>query len=108
MGKDYSGFLYKILDQPPPDPLPEILPATKLDTEDGFIHLSTAEQIPVTANLFFAHCDQLWVLELTVSALDGKLEYSTDPNAGIENGCAHLHGSQRALGFGNIEDVLTV
>ncbi|TKA25237.1 hypothetical protein B0A50_05935 [Salinomyces thailandicus] len=96
-------YLYKILDAPPPSPLPTTLPATELDTQDGFIHLSTAKQTPITAKLFFSNCETLWVLKLRREALDGEIEYSTDPNAGVSDGCAHVHGSRSGLGSGNVE-----
>jgi hypothetical protein len=98
--------LYKILDEPPPQSLPETLPTTSLDAKDGFIHLSTAEQTPITAKLFFSDHVRLWILELDPQALDGRIEYSTDPAAGIENGCAHVHESQTGLGRGNVIRVL--
>ncbi|KAK3720645.1 hypothetical protein LTR37_003694 [Vermiconidia calcicola] len=101
-------YLYKILDQQPPDPLPETLPATALDTQDGFIHLSTAEQTPVTARLFFSDFKKLWILKLESNALDGRLEFTTDPKAGVENGCAHVHGSMKGLGKLNVVAVIEV
>lgn len=33
-------YFYKILESPPPEPLPEKLPETELDIKDNFIHLS--------------------------------------------------------------------
>ena len=101
-------YLYKILDQPLAEPLPEMMPATDLDAKDGFIHLSTGEQTPITARLFFNDCKTLWILKLERRVLDGRIEYSTDPNAGIENGCAHVHDNQRGLGKGNIVEVVNV
>ena len=101
-------YLYKILDSPPPSPLPETLPPTQLDANDGFIHLSTAEQTPITAKLFFSSHTTLWVLKLKGEALDGEIRYSTDPNAGIVDGCAHVHDSQRGLGKDNVQEVIEV
>lgn len=98
-------YLFKILDHPPPEPLPNTLPSTDLDSKDGFIHLSTAEQTPITARLFFSDHSQLWILKLDRSALDGRIEYSTDPMAGVKDGCAHVHESQKGLGRGNVVDV---
>ena len=99
-------YLYKILDQPPAEPLVETLPATELDTNHGFIHLSTAEQTPITASLFFKEFNELWILKLKSEALDGRLEFSTDPKAGIENGCAHVHDSQTGLGRSNVVEII--
>lgn len=101
-----SRYLYKILDQRPPDALPEILPLSELDTTDGFIHLSTAAQTPITANLFFSDHTTLWILKLDRSLLDGRIQYSTDPQAGIRDGCAHVHDSVRGLGKGNVVEVV--
>jgi uncharacterized protein (DUF952 family) len=100
--------LYKILDSAPPEPLPDKLASTSLDTHDGFIHLSTAEQTPITAKLFFSGHSTLWVLKLDAEALDGRLEFLTDPKAGITDGCAHVHESQKGLGRGNIVEVVVV
>ncbi len=99
-------LLYKILDQPPPDPLPDTLPSTDLDKHDGFIHLSAAEQTPITAKLFFGAHTALWILVLETKALDGRIEYSTDPKAGVHNGCAHVHDSRVGLGSGNVVKVV--
>lgn len=101
-------YLYKILEVAPPSPLPETLPATDLDSKDRFIHLSKSSQVPITADLFFAKCDKLWILKLRTSALDGAVKYSTDPAARVPQGCAHLHGSRTGLGKGNIEEVFEV
>jgi uncharacterized protein (DUF952 family) len=101
-------YLYKILDQEPPEPLPETLPPTELDQNDGFIHLSNAEQTPITAKLFFKDFDELWILRLDSEKLDGRLEFTTDENAGVENGCAHVHESQKGLGSGNVLEVIHV
>ena len=101
-------YLYKILEKPPPEPLPGTLPTTDLDTQDGFIHLSTAEQTAITAKLFFSNFDNLWILKLESQAVDGRLEFSTDPNAGIDNGCAHVYESHKGLGRSNVVAVIRV
>ncbi|RPD62221.1 hypothetical protein L226DRAFT_532750 [Lentinus tigrinus ALCF2SS1-7] len=57
-------YIYKILDSPPPSPLPAVLELSSLDAQDGFIHLSTASQIPLTASLFFTTASLLWLLKI--------------------------------------------
>jgi uncharacterized protein (DUF952 family) len=99
-----SIFVYKILDEPPAEPLPETLPATALDAKDGFIHLSSARQIPITAGLFFANADKIWVLKLWRDKLDGRISHDTP----YGRDTPHLHGSQRGLGKNNIESVLKI
>ena len=50
----FPPYVYKILSEEPPDPLPHTLPLTPLDKEDGFIHLSIGKRVPLTAALYFA------------------------------------------------------
>ena len=38
-------YVYKILPEAPPSPLPSPYPPSELDRKDGFIHLSSAEQV---------------------------------------------------------------
>ena len=58
--------------------------------------------------LFFGNANKLWVLRLKLDALDGRIEYSTDPDVGVVDGCAHLHDSKNGLGSGNVEEVIEV
>jgi uncharacterized protein (DUF952 family) len=95
-------FWYKILDQAPPSPLPETLPATDLDEHDGFIHLSTASQIPITAGLFFKTHKSIWVLKLRREKIDGRVDYPPE----LGESCPHIHDSPTGLGKHNIEDVI--
>ena len=101
-------YFYKILDKEPSEPLPETLPTSDLDAKDGFIHLSTAEQTPVTAKLFFSSHSVLWILRLDPEALDGRIELTSAPGTGIENGCPHVHDSMKGLGRSNVVEVLKV
>jgi len=95
-------FWYKILDEAPPSPLPATLPATPLDAQDNFIHLSTARQIPITASLFFASHDKLWVLKIRREDIDGRVEYPAE----LGEACPHIHDSRAGLGEHNIEAVV--
>lgn len=97
-------YLYKILDSKPETPLPQTLPATQLDTADGFIHLSTASQTPTTADLFFASYPTLWILKLRSKDLDGETRFPPE----LGGGCAHVYHSVDGLGKTNVEDVIEV
>ncbi|KZP07932.1 hypothetical protein FIBSPDRAFT_759744, partial [Athelia psychrophila] len=59
------AFVYKILGTAPPSPIPHDLPLSALGAEDGFIHLSNAQQVPITADLFFASSARLWLLKIS-------------------------------------------
>ena len=63
-------FWYKILDEAPPSPLPSTLPATSLDAQDGFIHLSTGPQVAATLARHFAGEQGLWLLAVPTGGLD--------------------------------------
>lgn len=95
-------FWYKILDAPPPTPLPTTLPTSALDARDGFIHLSIARQIPITAGRFFAAAERIWVLQLRREKIDGRVEYP--PEQG--KACPHIHDSRTGLGKENVESVI--
>lgn len=101
-------YLFKILDEAPPDPLPETLPLSALDAKDGFIHLSIAKQTPLTANMFFGQHEELWILKLEREKLDGTIEWFTEPTYKIEGGCPHLHGSAKGLCRGSVAEVIRV
>ncbi|KAH6697022.1 hypothetical protein F5X68DRAFT_1509 [Plectosphaerella plurivora] len=62
-------YLYKILPSAPPSPLPADYPLSDLDRNDGFIHFSTAAQVPITAGLFFTTASNLWLLKLPYAPL---------------------------------------
>lgn len=38
-------FVYKIVPSAPPSPIPDEYPLSDLDKADGFVHLSTADQV---------------------------------------------------------------
>lgn len=75
-------YVYKLIPSsaPPPDPIPETLPLSPLDTASGFIHLSTALQIPSTLKLFFAKERRVYVLRLNYDQLDKDVRWE-DPKA---------------------------
>ncbi|QIW95269.1 hypothetical protein AMS68_000787 [Peltaster fructicola] len=99
-----SQYFYKILDEEPPRSLPQKLPESQLDAQDGFIHLSTAMQIPITADLFFSTVGTIHLLKLRVRDLDGDIKY----DEAVGPGCPHLHNSKNGLGKNNVVDVLTI
>lgn len=107
-------YLYKILPSAPPSPLPPRLPLSDLDRKDGYIHLSTSEQVASTADKWFNTFSELWLFKIKYDVLaagtDGDGEVHADKNAQIKweevgRGCfAHFYGGD--LGSGNVAEVL--
>lgn len=59
-------YLYKIVPSSSPvrEPLPERLPVSDIDKKSGFIHLSTAFQVPNTLESFFKDEPMVYVLRI--------------------------------------------
>ncbi len=62
MASDSPQFIYKILPRAPAEPLPAQLPLSELDAKDGFVHLSTADQVCKFTSLIhpmhnFSYCE---------------------------------------------------
>lgn len=90
-------YLYKILPEAPPDPLPAALPLSVIDAQDGFIHLSTAAQTPATAGRFFSASETLWMLRIPLKRIESKVKWEE-----VKSGCfAHLYGAD--LGHREVE-----
>ncbi|OLN86449.1 hypothetical protein CCHL11_06416, partial [Colletotrichum chlorophyti] len=93
-------YLYKIVPEEPPSPTPEQYPLSDLDRNDGFIHLSTAEQVLGTADRFFATATKLWLLKLPYALLKKDIRWDDLPSG---DACfPHLYG--RNFGAADIED----
>lgn len=106
------NYLYKILPSSPPKPLPQTLPLSDLDRADGFIHLSTAHQVPLTASRFFTSASSLWLLVIRSSDLaekgldsEGKEGKGTLKWEEAGNGEWFPHYYDGGLGAGNVLEV---
>jgi len=104
-------YVYKIVPSstPPPTPLPERLPASELDNTDGFLHLSTAVQIPGTLKRFFTSTDKVYILRIEYIGVekDIKWQHSTGAlgDVGEDNVFPHLYNGLR-LGRAEIESIV--
>lgn len=56
-------------------PLPERLPLNPLDERDGFIHLSTAKQIPGTIRRFFANESTIYILRIKYETVERDIRW---------------------------------
>lgn len=85
---DKSGpkptYIYKLVPSsaPVPDVLPERLPVSEIDQKSGFVHLSTAPQIPGTLKYFFADDTRVYVLRLNYDDLVESIRWE-DPEAAV-------------------------
>lgn len=52
---------------------------TALDVGDGFVHLSTLEQVPGTLKMFFAGSANTVLIEFPTTGLDGELKWEAAP-----------------------------
>lgn len=104
-------YIYKLIPSTtaPPDPLPATLPVSELDRSSGFIHLSTAAQIPNTLKWFFADEPRVYVLRLLYESVEKNIRWE-DPKGevcgprGGEGMFPHLYNDLK-LGHDEVESV---
>lgn len=88
-------YVYKLLPEAPPNPLPDALPLSALDARDGFIHLSTANETPKIAAWFYSPMKSLWVLKIPLAKIESDVKWWE-----ANSNSAHLYG--RDLGRGEV------
>jgi hypothetical protein len=84
----FPRYVYKILSEEPPEPLPYMLPLTPLDKQDGFIHLSAGWRLAETTSLYFGSYTTIWLLRVDTEVARGEKAWFKwgDP------GCVHMYG----------------
>ncbi|KAI8839997.1 hypothetical protein BJ741DRAFT_597642 [Chytriomyces cf. hyalinus JEL632] len=95
MARPVPQFVYKIAESAPPTPLPASLPLSSLDAQDGFIHMSNLEQMPITAAKWFTQFNRLIVLKVDSAKaqnLIGQFKWLDDG----ATGCIHLYSEKQA------------
>ncbi|KAF9237214.1 hypothetical protein BU15DRAFT_48983 [Melanogaster broomeanus] len=105
-------YIYKLVSYttPPPHPLPLALPISAIDQSSGFIHLSTARQVPNTLKFFFGADPRVYVLRLAYAAVAPRIRWE-DPQAtvcgprGGEGMFPHLYTEGLRFGSGEVESV---
>ncbi|KAE8148330.1 hypothetical protein BDV25DRAFT_19772 [Aspergillus avenaceus] len=70
-------YVYKLVSSSSPvrEPLPERLPVSELDQTSGFIHLSTAFQVPNTLKFFFKDEPLVYVLRIPFKQIAAQLRW---------------------------------
>jgi uncharacterized protein (DUF952 family) len=91
-------YLYKII--LPNNAFIEQSPAshfepTPFDVASGFVHLSTAQQTPNTANRFFSSNEAIWVLKIKYAPIASKIKWEevTHSDDGSIDSFPHLFGT---------------
>jgi hypothetical protein len=87
----FPSYVYKILSEEPPNPLPHTLPLAPLDKQDGFIHLSAGWRVPLTAAEFFGSYTTLWVLRVDTNVARGE---EARFKWGDTSGCVHMYARE--------------
>ncbi|KAK4459563.1 hypothetical protein QBC42DRAFT_274159 [Cladorrhinum samala] len=85
-------YVYKIIPSAPPSPIPESYPLSDLDRQDGFVHLSTSWQVPITSSLFFADFISFHILKIRAANFPPD-SIKWDEVEGANGGCPHLYGN---------------
>jgi uncharacterized protein (DUF952 family) len=93
----FPPYVYKILSEEPPNPLPHTLPLTLLDKQDGFIHLSAGWRAPLTAAEFFGAYQTLWLVRVDTQAARAE---DVQFKWGDTSGCVHMYAHEEGMGHG--------
>lgn len=77
-------YLYKIVPSTSrvPEPLPDRLPVSLMDQRSGFIHLSTAHQIPNTLKYFFRDEPLVYILRIEYDRVEQDIRWE-DPDGQV-------------------------
>jgi uncharacterized protein (DUF952 family) len=84
MTSSKPAYIYKLVPStaPVPDDLPERLPVSDLDQRSGFIHLSTAPQVPNTLKFFFKDEPHVYVLRIDYERVEKDIRWES-PDASV-------------------------
>jgi len=82
---DFPTYVYKLVPSTAPIPegiLPDRLPVSELDQTSGFIHLSTASQVPNTLKFFFKDDPLVYILRVDFKMVEKDIRWES-PDAKI-------------------------
>lgn len=77
-------YIYKLIPHTaaPPSPLPDALPVSALDQSSGFLHMSTALQVPRTLAHFFTNDPRVYVARVPYAPLEKDIRWE-DPKGDV-------------------------
>ncbi|PPQ99059.1 hypothetical protein CVT24_003619 [Panaeolus cyanescens] len=109
----FPNYIYKIVpsSSPIPSPLPDKLPVSQLDQNDGFIHLSTVHQVPRTLERFFSDHDTIYLLRVKYDGVESLIRWesgngSASGNPGDPDVFPHLY-NDLCLGKNEVDSFRT-
>ncbi|OJJ59875.1 hypothetical protein ASPSYDRAFT_44271 [Aspergillus sydowii CBS 593.65] len=78
------SYLYKLIPSTAPvrEPLPDQLPISEIDLKSGFVHLSTALQVPNTLKIFFKDEPLVYVLRIPYGRVARDIRFE-DPEGRV-------------------------
>ncbi|KAL4878403.1 hypothetical protein BJY04DRAFT_112561 [Aspergillus karnatakaensis] len=78
------SYLYKLIPSTAPvrEPIPERLPVSELDQKSGFVHLSTALQVPNTLKYFYKDEPLVYVLRIPYDRVAKDIRFE-DPEGRV-------------------------
>ncbi|KAL4869298.1 hypothetical protein BDV12DRAFT_196537 [Aspergillus spectabilis] len=84
MSGNEPSYLYKLIPSTAPvrEPLPERLPVSELDQNSGFVHLSTALQVPNTLKYFYKDEPLVYVLRIPYARVAKDIRFE-DPEGRV-------------------------
>lgn len=65
---------------------------TEVDRADGFVHLSTAAQLPLTLARYFSHAEQVMLIAVDPKVLAEKLRFETAVGSDRAGYFPHYYG----------------
>ena len=78
---------------------------TAVDRADGFVHLSTAAQLPLTLARYFSHAEQVMLIAVDSKVLAEKLRFETAVGSDRAGDFPHYYG---VLSVENVNQVWTL
>ncbi|KAL4787405.1 hypothetical protein BJX76DRAFT_354346 [Aspergillus varians] len=84
MSGNTPSYLYKLVPSTAPvrEPLPDHLPVSEIDQKSGFVHLSTALQVPNTLKFFFKDEPLVYVLRIPYDRVAHDIRFE-DPEGRV-------------------------
>jgi hypothetical protein len=77
-------YIYKLISfsSPIPEPVPKTLPLSELDAASGFMHFSTAAQVPRTLKRFFAEDPRVTIVRIDYAKVEEEIRWEDSKGTG--------------------------